>query len=368
MRNKRKIWEEAIRWFLWMKEHKVEATDIDVFNKWQSVNDLHANAYSEVESVWEMCDSIEDLPWPRQDELANDDYDGTYPISLPEIPASTVLSTTSHQLFGSNGVKNVKQTRSRFKKQVYSIAASVFLMLGTGLAVFSYTQLNSQNVELYETDIAEQDIYKLDDGSVITLGASSRVRVSFSDTHRQMELLQGEAYFEVAKDAKRPFIVDTGDASVVAVGTAFNINKRAKSVTISVLEGIVKVGKFSLKQNTLQEIEVFEDKLYQGQRVIFQPSGELQKTTDEQMLRATSWRQGNLAYVDERLDKVIEDLNRYSKTKLVIGDREIADFIFTGTVLNNDISDWLGGLIKTFPIRTLKLEDRIVLLSPLKSS
>jgi transmembrane sensor len=91
------------------------------------------------------------------------------------------------------------------------------------------------------TAVAETRILVLSDGTRVTLGPKSRIRTRFFAGERYAELAYGEAFFEVARDTNRPFIVDAGDTRVRVLGTKFDINHRAERVSTSVLHGIVQV-------------------------------------------------------------------------------------------------------------------------------
>ncbi len=94
---------------------------------------------------------------------------------------------------------------------------------------------------LYSTDIGERRSITLADGSTVDLNARSKLRIEFSSAERRVELLDGQALFQVAKDKQRPFIVHSGDATVRAVGTQFDVYRKDSGTTITVLEGRVAV-------------------------------------------------------------------------------------------------------------------------------
>ncbi len=81
----------------------------------------------------------------------------------------------------------------------------------------------------------------MEDGSRITLNTDSQIRVDLTVKERRVELQQGEAFFEVAHDASRPFIVRAGNKRVIAVGTRFSVRREANDVRVVVTEGKVRV-------------------------------------------------------------------------------------------------------------------------------
>lgn len=371
MKSKKQIREEAIRWFLWLRENKVDAEGVDVFNRWLSINNVHKQAYREIESVLRISDALTDLPWPLPEELMQDHYDGSYP--LPTREGAHILMQDGKQVFNRSkpDTKNLLRANDqllrnrRFERYGYSIAASLFLILST-VIIFNNIGNQPQTPDAYYTSVGQQENYSLNDGSIITLGPKTRILVEFNKHQRFLRLLQGEAYFDVAKDLERPFIVQAGVTTVEAVGTSFNVNRRSNSVVVSVVEGVVRLASSSDEKAQSEKLDLTKSRLMQGEEAVY----EQDKTAwvfHQLEPRSISWREGSLAYVNERLDKVVEDINRYSHIKLVVGDQDVANLVFTGTVLNHQISDWVKGLERTFPVRLLEFEDRIVLLSPLSS-
>jgi transmembrane sensor len=232
-------------------------------------------------------------------------------------------------------------------------------------------ELATESSPVLLTAVAQQRVEVLEDGSIVTLGGASQLSVHYSRETRRVTLEQGEAYFEVAKNSERPFIVKVGSSEVRAVGTAFNINRRDDAVTVSVVEGVVEVSRKSIVSTT----DVLTDnvsgeppaerqaRLVKGQELKFSRAGDVWQAVPESSLeRAIAWREGRLAYVNERLDHVVQDVYRYSPQKIVIGDWELGNLRFTGTVFSKDIRSWLEGLQQAFTLRIVVVDERTVLV------
>jgi transmembrane sensor len=122
-----------------------------------------------------------------------------------------------------------RQTNTFSKRTNLGIAASLaFVMVSCFAWLVNYqfmTTINDPSLLVLnaQTNVGEQRVLSLADGSVIHLNTDTLVSIDFSDTHRDVHLLRGEAHFDVAHDEKRPFIVKAGDNTVTAVGTAFNV-------------------------------------------------------------------------------------------------------------------------------------------------
>src|SRR5690606_22885018 len=131
-------------------------------------------------------------------------------------------------------VRPVQRT-SRWKS--WALAAAL-----AGAALVAWQQLPLMNgAELYHTRLGEQRSFKLDDGSILYLNTQSRARVDYSGAARDVHLIEGEALFIVARDSARPFRVHAGEATIQAVGTQFNVYRRADATLVSVVDGRVRI-------------------------------------------------------------------------------------------------------------------------------
>src|SRR6202040_1387699 len=93
----------------------------------------------------------------------------------------------------------------------------------------------------YRTAIGGIAAISMKDGSTVTLNTNSEIRVALNETERRVDLERGEAFFEVAKDHNRPFIVRVGDQRVIAVGTKFSVRREPNHVRVVVTEGRVRL-------------------------------------------------------------------------------------------------------------------------------
>ena len=373
--NDQLILEQAARWFLWLRDNNANATEVEVFQRWCNSHRKHRRAYESIERLVQNYDGVDvlGLPWPSDLEVSLDQYDGSYALPLPvgKTPLHEEL-TEIHAKASGDFVLSKKRAKKPLQVSWPAMAASVAaIMLISGLLVpWAITWLMPNVDSVYVTGVGQQRIEQLEDGSTITLGGNSRLTVAFSPLQRRLVLESGEVYFEVAKNAERPFIVTVDAGEVKAVGTAFNINKRKQFVTVSVVEGIVDVSRSveqKVEPNQAQQqahVDLANERLLQGQEIEFDQQGAVWQTrTDINLERATAWRQGRLAFNNEKLDRVIEDVNRYSAQKLILGDRELGELRYTGTVFNANIDDWLQGLEQAFWVRVLKVDNNIVLLN-----
>jgi transmembrane sensor len=210
-------------------------------------------------------------------------------------------------------------------------AACVLVVAAWGLATFLPAAVNS-GTTLYSTAIGEQRSIALADGSVVELNTQSAVRTRFTATERAVELVNGEAIFRVAKDPQRPFMVISGAARIVAVGTAFNVNARSGGAVVTVLEGRVRVSnraELTSAAEVLAEPEELE--VARGEQATIVPSQPISRLALLETETVTSWTQRRLVFEDEPLSSVVAEFARYYDAKIIrIADAALGARRITG--------------------------------------
>lgn len=242
-----------------------------------------------------------------------------------------------------------------------ALAASLLLAIGgIGAMLFWRAQEQSDGtVRTLTTAVAEHGSQILADGSEIDLGAHTRIVTRYTKERRSIALEAGEAYFKVTKDPHRPFVVNAGAVKVTAVGTAFSVRRATDRTVVTVTEGVVRVAPDS-GVNPGHEVRAGV-----GEQVTFTESSSslVIGRTDPNV--ATAWRTGVLKFMDEPLADVISSVNRYSVRRIEITDPYLASQVFTGTVYEDRIGDWLQALERVFPVEvvdegtsTIRIEPR----------
>jgi len=169
----------------------------------------------------------------------------------------------------------------------------------------------------HATRIGEVLRLPLQDGSAVTLNSDSELRVHFDGTRRRIELLRGEALFDVAKDPRRPFEVEAGAGRVVAVGTSFTVQRGAdQSLQVLVREGVVEVADVQPQAVRLTANHRASARRGLGVAVTPVPADELG--------RRLAWRDGMISFDGDTLAQAAAEFARYSQTRILIDDPSVA--------------------------------------------
>jgi|SRR5579872_111552 len=226
------LFAEATGWLVDFREGYVDSGGERRFYAWLRRSPEHIRAYMEVAALWA------DIP-----RLASDMV-----IDVDHLVAQARAQNRVTQLKGVNAEEDTaprelhiatNRTLGRWPLLRPHWALAAVVVVASLVGLLAWWQLGRGS--LYATGIGEQRSIALADGSMIELGARSRVRVRLGQRERDVELLSGQALFRVAKDPSRPFIVVTNNAQVRAVGTEFDVHKRTTGTTVTVLEGRVAV-------------------------------------------------------------------------------------------------------------------------------
>jgi len=162
----------------------------------------------------------------------------------------------------------------------------------------------------------------LQDKSIATINGSSRIEVEFSDKQRRINLRKGEAWFEVAKDKSKPFVVEAGDARVKAVGTAFSVRRFANGTEVLVTEGTVEV--WSRQHKAQRRQLVAGERAFLAQAASATAPITITRQPAE-VDRKLAWREGNVVLKNQTLDDAVADFNRYSPRAIVIVDAALRE-------------------------------------------
>lgn len=198
----------------------------------------------------------------------------------------------------------------------------------------------------YRTQAGERSSIALSDGSQVQLNTATALDVDFSQQLRLLRLHRGEILIQTAADAaQRPFIVNTGQGTMRALGTRFSVRTDAETTRLSVIEHAVEVR----TTDTSKPV-----RLEAGQQLVFS-SSQLQPVTPVDA-NADAWTRGMLVAIDWRLDHFLAELSRYRAGHIGC-DPAVASLRVSGAFRLDDIDGALDNLAASLPIQ-LKLLSR----------
>jgi transmembrane sensor len=230
------------------------------------------------------------------------------------------------------------------------IAASLAVAAGSATYVAQIW-----NEGRYRTQIGEMRVIPLSDGSVVSLNTNSEIVVRYSKSQRNIELIRGEALFDVAKNKDRPFVVKTGTTQVRAVGTSFSVKVLPdQPVQVLVREGVVEVKR--------QDVPVAPAVLVaSNNRAVAPPDAPIvaEPVETAEVGRALAWRVGRLAFHGEPLNVAASEFARYSPAHIQIDDPEIANKKVIGLFVSTDPVGFANAVAVSFDLRAEISGDRI---------
>lgn len=213
--------------------------------------------------------------------------------------------------------------RAGFARVGLALAAS--LALGLGVLWWSMGA-----ADRYVTRPGEQQVAALRDGSRIALNTDTRVGVRFDDSRRHIRLDHGEAMFEVAHDADRPFVVIAGDTRIEALGTVFIVRRSRGEVVVTLVKGEVAV-----THDEAQGAGVPAPVLLQPGERLTEPQSGPARVETASMEAATAWRRGQTIFDSTPLGAAVSELNRYGGPTIVIEDPRVAALPISGVFTTN---------------------------------
>ena len=357
--------QQAAEWYWQLREPDVSPDIVSAWQAWLRVSVQNREAFSDIEAALQQVDCIDEPPWPSEEELVADDYDGSVPIT--DWRAQGTRAAHRSRRFGrlSGWLKPPQRIRA--------VAASVAVILLVTMLAVQFGFEGGPGIDsgpsfaIYETRAAEHRDVHLPDGSSVSLGGKSMVSVAYTADSRLVILKQGAAFFDVAKEAGRPFLVQAGKRQIAAVGTAFNVTRQDDRVVVTVTEGTVIVtpestgGTGPLRGNKATgSSDTSTARLEAGQQMTYDAQT-LTPVTLADPADAIAWRAGRLKYRGEALRYVIEDVNRYADRPIALADDSAGNILFTGTVFQESVATWLTGLEQAFPVVIEKTPDGIVI-------
>jgi transmembrane sensor len=311
---------EAADWFAKLNTLSITTNALERFQDWRRVPANDA-AYERMEALWEVGGRLQGHP---------DIQRGVARALNRRAPIQQVLGLW----------------RRPIPRRTGAIALAAGLILAIGISII--TVQSGQ----YRTGVGEQRLVTLEDGTRLRLDTDSRVKVRLGDHERDVELLRGRAFFDVAHDTSRPFIVHADGTAVRALGTRFDVRLTGNAVKVTLVEGSVEVTQADRPKAW---------RLAPGETLSPRETAAQPKRVD--VAATTSWTSGRLTFRETPLAQAVAEVNRYSRRKVVVDVARLQQVPVNGVFDVGDTEAFVAAVSDLFEL-TVEPKDSEIRLTP----
>jgi transmembrane sensor len=358
--DRRLIEEEAAAWLVRLDDdERLTADERDALREWLGRSPVHREELGAIAGLWGRMNVLTELAVP----LGKPDGGGAHPT----VARAALLQRSALPRLG--------------------IAAAAVMLVVAALVVSRVgDDPPAVSQGLYATAVGQQQTILLADGSAIQLNTNSQAQVAYDDRHRDIRLLQGEAYFTVAREGRRPFRVYAGSGRVEAVGTAFSVYLKDNDINVTVAQGRVALAALDPataspppatgadtkgatgdqrydralgtlaagQRTTIRALIISEDAVT---RSVVEP---IETVEPAELARLLSWRRGLLIFAGDPLEHVVAEISRYSPVTVEIVDPELKAIRIGGQFRVGDVEAMLSALEANFHMRVIRLPNNHV--------
>lgn len=304
--------QQAIDWLLRLQSEDCTEADRRAFDLWLAEHPSHRQSYQRIEAQWQWMAQFKNQSFPERQQALR-----------------------------------YKKKSAPSKTWSYSFASVLLLVLG-------FTAFSADGwlgtFATYTTQKGERQIINLADGSTLELNTDSEVFVHINHWQRNVELVRGEVFFQVAHDEHKPFEVRAENGRIRDIGTAFNVYRQTEQVIVAVQEGIVEIEAQDKRQ------------LLAGQQLAFNHSGEFQTLDKMKNTELTAWRQGKMIFHNQSLKAVLAELSRYHNTPIHLQNTALNELRVSGTFHTARLDDALHAISSLLPVTIQKTANHEIVL------
>lgn len=302
--------EEASHWWVKLDSGELADADREAFEAWRAQSADHRAAFAEICAFWGELDALKPRFVPNRATAG------------PRKPA-----------------------RAR-----WAVAASLLLALVV-------VPLLATRPE-YRSVIGEIRTIKLEDGSIVHLSSGSAFDTDFGPNRRHLELLEGEAWFEVAHDPSRPFVVRAGNGTATALGTVYDVKNMDGKVQVTVIESRVEVDYRSPGSPNRKIV------LAAGQQTTYTNDSAPSEVRSADLDAVSAWRRGRLVFENKPLGEIVTELGRYHRGLIVITDKALRARPVNGVFRTDDPAGVIAALENSLGLKITRFTDYLILLHP----
>jgi transmembrane sensor len=340
---------KAAEWLARLDRDDQSAADLAAFDQWKNADPRHAAAYARLAATWQALNRIQ-VVRPSEKEPINSDYFGV-------VDASSLRLEKALQQASANSFARLPSRAALPRWPSISVAAAMLLAI-SGFWIANIVGAS----HTFTTSVGGFQRIVLEDQSTLYLNTNSEVHVALSPHIRKVELVRGEASFEVAHDPSRPFIVAAGKTAVRAVGTKFDVRRLDNDVEVIVDEGKVVVGASEILEtaqmavtSTLLHVSAGQTARSTGGNVNLMP------LPKDGIARKLAWQNQILIFDGDSLADVVMQFNRYNDRQLIIADPALATLRIGGYFRPTNLDAFVSVLQSDFNVRVNKQGTQLIL-------
>lgn len=345
--NRAEAQEKAAAWLARL-DKGMSAEDELEMRDWLREDERHREAFFELAALWDEADRLAELA-----EL----------FPLEEAVPRPASSRPAHRWWYASAAA------------IGLAGIAVLVMDDATMPTPGETQQGAAFVTEYRTSVGGRVSERLPDESVVELNTNTELSVDYSAAERNVYLERGEAFFDVAHEANRPFNVHAGGRIVEALGTTFNVRLADDGgVQVMVTEGQVRMMEAGREsrgtgEGAADRVEQSPTLLARGELAVIEPKRalenaepEVQRLEPAEIDAKLAWQRGVLIFRGESLESVLDEVGRYTTTEFVLAEEELASVRVGGYFRAGDIDSLLVALRENLDIESSRAGDGRVVL------
>lgn len=322
-REQRRREKEAADWFARLSNRTISLADVERFQAWRG-DPACRQAYEELEGVWRRSAVLSDDPDIRAD--------------LAKVPD-----------------RRRPHRRAAAWRPQWILGGMVAAAAAIGLIGYQVTM-----PARYVTGVGEIRTVRLGDGSRLHLDTDSRVDVRLRGGSRDLVLHKGQALFDVAPDADRPFVVVAGSTAVQALGTRFDVRRDAQGTRVTLIEGRVEVRESSAEDRRWTLWPGEQLRVPTSRQTVGDRSAAIRQVD---VVAVAGWTTGRLLFQDTPLTEAIAEVNRYNDAPIVLKAPEVASEPLSGAFDVGDHAAFAEAVARIHGLQATALNDGSIVLS-----
>ena len=333
-----RILEQASQWLLKQADKPLPEQEKNEFDNWLAESEAHRNAYRQMQALWQHL--------PQSEALQAHQQSSTRQSSAQQ------SSTTQAQPGGKKRSSSWLSIDWRAPVLAFSLLIAVF---------FGWFLQPDPIVEtqIYATQVGEINQIELTDGSVITLGGNTQLVVSLQEQQRNVRLHKGEAYFDVAHDKTRPFVVTNDETQIKVLGTEFAVQALSTSLQLEVAQGAVEI----TDMQAIYYNRVKNRVLTAGEAITYSDTKGLTEVAKVDGELIGNWRDKRFNFNNQTLDAIAERLNLYYPPGIVIASDSLKHKAINSSFRLEQLDTFLAGLSMSDDIDVIKREDGKIIIT-----